>query len=211
MAKAKQDRKEAAKEFLSEVLSMIPEAQRGAVQAALEAEPVLDRLGDGVLRQSDHTRLAQEAQKEREAAAQAKAAAEAEGVRFQTERQKVTEWYQGELAKAAPAAEGGGQQQIDPAQFVSKAELARIVAAAQNQASGNMFAWTKTLVPLYAKHQRDYGKELEAEVRAEMTPLPFSVAAVEPASTLAGLAEKTQETGVAAAVAEFNRMQAERR
>lgn len=61
MAK-KVDRKTAAQEFLKGILGKVPEDQRKAVEDALSVDALLEEIGDGVLRQSDYSRLSQEAQ-----------------------------------------------------------------------------------------------------------------------------------------------------
>lgn len=51
------DKTEAAKAFMAGVLAKVPEGQRAAVQAAIEASPeALALIGDGVIRQEDYSR-----------------------------------------------------------------------------------------------------------------------------------------------------------
>jgi len=62
---AKKAPKDAGKEFLAELVALIPEDKRAGVAALLEDETVLTRAGEHTLRQEDYSRLAQNVQQTR--------------------------------------------------------------------------------------------------------------------------------------------------
>jgi hypothetical protein len=168
VAAKQKDRKEAAKEYGANLLALIKdEGVRAAVAKALEDDSVLDHLGEGVLRQSDYTRLAQEAATAKEQAAK-------EAAEFQSKRTEITDWYKQQLEKASAGGDPNPNPNpataapaFDPKIYVTKEDVAKIAAGVQAENSRTAFAWAKVITPLYVRHRDLFKEDLDIDALME--------------------------------------------
>lgn len=156
---AKKSKKERAQEFLEsddytkKLLALIPEADRDAV---------LERLGDGVLRQDDYSRLAQEAQTARQEAETAKALGDKvyqENVKWRADSLAEWEKKQAELA-AKESAISTAATSLDPSKFLSKEDAAKLYAQQRQQADGESLAFIEAVDEIKARHFKSFGEFL---------------------------------------------------
>lgn len=146
-----------ANDFLKNLLEQIPAEQR---------DSVLEHIGEHVLRHDEFSRLSDEARATQEAAARLQqeaatakeqyTAAYGEVLQHKTKLDKWKEEQEAAFAGAAP-------KEIDTTRFVSKDDLARIVAEQRAAAQGESLALTSAVTSIAVRHMKEYGDALDTD------------------------------------------------
>lgn len=164
---AKLDPKTAGSQFLADVLAKLPAEQQAQAKALFEdagAAAALEVIGQGVLRQSDYSRQANELKtKETE---------------LETWHQSLTGWYEGKQAELAelptlrekvkglgtpdptdPTHRQPAAPVVDPAKYVSKEDFDKTLADTERGAVG----FFSQLNALSLKHYQQFGEILDTD------------------------------------------------
>lgn len=175
------ERRERGQTYLTELLALVPEEDRAAVEAKVQNDVVLDHLGENLLRQSDYSRSMNELKKSKEALA-------ADVTKYQGAYDDNIRWRQSEVAgitdmksklaryekMLAPDAllddgagagvkDPGSNGDVDLSKYITREDADKALQERLEQTERNGIQLMSMISNIQARHLKQFNEALDAQ------------------------------------------------